>query len=961
MANQDFYGIVRPSSIPQKSYLEGFLALFQRATPDKSRASSDSREDVLWIRFQELPNDHNDEYGFNQYYIVGYASGIQVWLLNQAGEAHQVASVYASHVVTAALAGPCAVESTTINSAARPLLAYAVWMKQSNHYMLKLWSLTEGSLPDDYRLDSKPLAISCNSHVVAVMLRDRIILLGAHDLQPCRNAQGHIVGDLSDLAHPPSAYRVDAHMALGSRWLAYPCVRFNDQLNAASQGVLEASRMQTAVQMVQQTGQTLYQLGDTGVRKASSMLTGTKARPKPKQTRLPSETADVEEPGVVALWDTKTHRLLTQFKGHLGPINNLEFDASGSLLAVADVHGHEVHLYHLGLSNLGQQPLVPLYTLHRGVTTAVVQNISFAPDSRWVAVSSQRGTVHVFPIHPNGGDISTDTHASTQVSNTSRFLLSAGVSEFQSSKQTETPRIKAKIKLHCAVESASESSRDAGAKAPSTLTPHACMMTCFRPLTTISAQAWAQLPSTPPVSSRSVAAFALLVCSRVGRLAEFQVKSFPLTAISSDQTKLTLMNQAMAAASSSPGSDAVATLASNLMGTVGTLVGGMKDYLAAPTFYHDEPSALGKAPADGLAVSYVASRQWDFTRTAEEEEHRALMPARAKAFLRNPDDESQDLPPDAWQNALETKTSNSPHRRVWMRPQVELKRYVQAAGQSPQTGHDRNDDDDDVDSMAAPMTSPQPSEEDGMSAASEPHEEVSLTLRLMKRARAAIPQQVHPKPPEGYAVSVASTPTSLSTPDPRVLEDMISAISDILPSPAASRTSSSAKPTTSTTTTRRSRPSFASKPTPRLPVTQSARVGSPYGLRHRSNSDGSTPKHAQGGLFDPSSKPASSGASPYGSDGALTTSPQLDMPSSAIDINPTAALASPRPNFQLGTSPDSPISRSPEGGLSSSPSSGLGIILGEVDDTDMHRVHSNVSIDGLAEAFQEDEGMFKMD
>eukprot|EP00730_Choanoeca_flexa_P020383 TRINITY_DN9958_c0_g1_i1.p2 TRINITY_DN9958_c0_g1~~TRINITY_DN9958_c0_g1_i1.p2 ORF type:complete len:107 (+),score=8.30 TRINITY_DN9958_c0_g1_i1:3168-3488(+) len=89
-----------------------------------------------------------------------------------------------------------------------------------------------------------------------------------------------------------------------------------------------------------------------------------------------------------------------------------------------------------------------------------------------------------------------------------------------------------------------------------------------------------------------------------------------------------------------------------------------------------------------------------------------------------------------------------------------------------------------------------------------------------------------------------------------------------------------------------------------------------------------------------------------------------------------------------------------EGGLSSSPSSGLGIILGEgmslescmiylldvnpaavlslldfhalftrrhfwhslvVDDTDMHRVHSNVSIDGLAEAFQEDEGMFKMD
>jgi hypothetical protein len=46
------------------------------------------------------------------------------------------------------------------------------------------------------------------------------------------------------------------------------------------------------------------------------------------------------------------------------------------------------------------EPLVPIYTLHRGMTTATLQHISFSPDSRWVAVTSQRGTVHVFPIHP---------------------------------------------------------------------------------------------------------------------------------------------------------------------------------------------------------------------------------------------------------------------------------------------------------------------------------------------------------------------------------------------------------------------------------------------------------------------------------------------------------------------------------------------------------------------------------
>jgi hypothetical protein len=189
------------------------------------------------------------------------------------------------------------------------------------------------------------------------------------------------------------------------------------------------------------------------------------------------------------------------------------------------------------------------------------------------------------------------------VSNTSRFLLSAGVSEFQASQPADTQVIRARAKLHCAVQSPESARETSGTRrrVPSTSTPpsipHAIMMTCFRPLTrsSPSAQAWAQLSHTPPITSSSVSAFSLLVCSRIGRLAEFQVKAFPITAITSDQTKTALVNQAVAASlSSSPGSDAVATLAQNLMGTMGTLVGGMKELLSQPSFYHDEPSSSGR-------------------------------------------------------------------------------------------------------------------------------------------------------------------------------------------------------------------------------------------------------------------------------------------------------------------------------------------------------------------------------
>jgi hypothetical protein len=57
-----------------------------------------------------------------------------------------------------------------------------------------------------------------------------------------------------------------------------------------------------------------------------------------------------------------------------------------------------------------------------------VQDIAFAADSRWVAVSTLRGTTHVFPITPYGGPVGIRTHATPHVVNRlSRFHRSAGL------------------------------------------------------------------------------------------------------------------------------------------------------------------------------------------------------------------------------------------------------------------------------------------------------------------------------------------------------------------------------------------------------------------------------------------------------------------------------------------------------------------------------------------------------
>lgn len=101
------------------------------------------------------------------------------------------------------------------------------------------------------------------------------------------------------------------------------------------------------------------------------------------------------------------------------------------LLVSADKRGHDFHVFriHPHPGGPAMAAVHHLYVLHRGDTTAKVQDICFSLDSRWVAISTLRGTTHVFPITPYGGSAGMRTHGSSHVVNRlSRFHRSAGLS-----------------------------------------------------------------------------------------------------------------------------------------------------------------------------------------------------------------------------------------------------------------------------------------------------------------------------------------------------------------------------------------------------------------------------------------------------------------------------------------------------------------------------------------------------
>ncbi|KAL0362269.1 UNVERIFIED_CONTAM: Autophagy-related protein 18f [Sesamum calycinum] len=132
---------------------------------------------------------------------------------------------------------------------------------------------------------------------------------------------------------------------------------------------------------------------------------------------------DAENVGMVIVRDIVSKTVIAQFRAHKSPILSLCFDPSGSLLVTASVQGHNINVFRIMPGNSGGSgaasgsSYVHLYRLQRGLTNAVIQDISFSCDSKWIMISSLRGTSHLFAISPSGGLVnfqSSDAFVSTR-------------------------------------------------------------------------------------------------------------------------------------------------------------------------------------------------------------------------------------------------------------------------------------------------------------------------------------------------------------------------------------------------------------------------------------------------------------------------------------------------------------------------------------------------------------------
>nr|XP_016924003.1 uncharacterized protein LOC108005305 isoform X1 [Drosophila suzukii] len=306
-------------------------------------------------------------------------------------------------------------------------------------------SLKTGVQVKTIKFKNAVLDIQANRSAVVITFHERIAVFDARTLED----------RLTITTCYPSPGINPNPIALGPRWLAYAEHKLlhSKRSGGGCDGEGVPSYTATVLNAAKSFGKGLRELGEQVAAGLTGTTAGSGASSKSSSFDSASGGPDAKQSGVVTIIDVKHpvkdyspttgtplsstggsqgggDPIVAHFVAHSEALVAMEFDSSGMLLLTADRRGHDFHVFRVQPHPVGPSlaAVHHLYVLHRGDTSAKVQHIAFSLDSRWAAVSTLRGTTHVFPITPYGGAMGVRTHTSLHVVNKlSRFHRSAGL------------------------------------------------------------------------------------------------------------------------------------------------------------------------------------------------------------------------------------------------------------------------------------------------------------------------------------------------------------------------------------------------------------------------------------------------------------------------------------------------------------------------------------------------------
>ncbi|KNC99621.1 uncharacterized protein SPPG_05007 [Spizellomyces punctatus DAOM BR117] len=94
---------------------------------------------------------------------------------------------------------------------------------------------------------------------------------------------------------------------------------------------------------------------------------------------------------------------IAHWKPHTNPVSVIAFNPNQTLVITASSQANTFYIWQVpGRSSKGKPRTAVqcLYKLERGYTMATIESVAFSVDSKWVGVTTTRGTTHVYRINP---------------------------------------------------------------------------------------------------------------------------------------------------------------------------------------------------------------------------------------------------------------------------------------------------------------------------------------------------------------------------------------------------------------------------------------------------------------------------------------------------------------------------------------------------------------------------------
>ncbi|KAG1464806.1 hypothetical protein G6F56_005008 [Rhizopus delemar] len=356
--------------------------------------------------------------------MIGYQDGFQVWDITSPDNVHEICSIRDKETLGA-------VSCIHLLRHVQNTLAIVTEENKKSRvfiYSLKTYSIIKeitSSLNTQVHED-EPVLVTC------IESNPKIIALGClshhkSSIQLLNMDYKPLSSPLIDVYHTNNTGPI---FTLGSRLIAYAtstAVLNKDTVMTSFSNKLQVDNdvKGAAKDIAKEVVSGMKSLGEFSYHQLSNYF-GNSMPATPPTTTTTTTTTTIEKitpSGMVMIRDLQKlpnkgmgNSWMAHFRPHTHPISCLTFNPSGTLLMSASKQGHTFHIFTIMTHPQHQNPS-HLYSLSRGYTDAQVEDCQFSNDSNWCAISTARGTTHVYAINPYGGKPELAGHIHNKINN----------------------------------------------------------------------------------------------------------------------------------------------------------------------------------------------------------------------------------------------------------------------------------------------------------------------------------------------------------------------------------------------------------------------------------------------------------------------------------------------------------------------------------------------------------------